>query len=127
MQRSPLLQPLSREHHQALKLAKRCARAAATGDAEQIARACDAALQAFAAELEPHFQVEERELLPDLHTNTGLALVQRTQADHRALRELCTGLQHRDGAALAEFSSLLHAHVRFEERELFPFIEALPG
>jgi hemerythrin-like domain-containing protein len=125
MQRIPLLQPLSREHHQALKLAKRCARAAATGDAEQIAQACEAALKAFATELEPHFQVEERKLLPNLHTDAGLTLVQRTQADHRVLRELRAGLQHRDGAALAEFSRLLHAHVRFEERELFPYIEAL--
>jgi len=82
-------------------------------------------LQAFAAELEPHFRVEERELLIDLRTDVGLALVQRTQAEHRVLRELCTGLQRREGVALAEFSKLLHAHVRFEERELFLFIEAL--
>jgi hypothetical protein len=125
MQRSPLLQPLSREHHQALKLAKRCAHAAASGEAEQVAQACEVALQAFAAELEPHFRVEERELLIDLRTDVGLALVQRTQAEHRVLRELCTGLQRREGVALAEFSKLLHAHVRFEERELFLFIEAL--
>ncbi|MEW5903066.1 MAG: hemerythrin domain-containing protein [Pseudomonadota bacterium] len=125
MQRSPLLQPLSREHHQALKLARRCERAAATGDSEQIEHACVAALQAFAMELEPHFQVEEQELLPNLHTDAGMSLIQRTQADHRALRELCAGMQRCERAALAEFSTLLRSHVRFEERELFPFIEAL--
>ncbi len=76
-------------------------------------------------ELEPHFQIEEQELLPNLHTDAGKALIQRTQADHRALRDLCMGMQRRERAALAEFSRLLHSHVRFEERELFPIIEAL--
>lgn len=124
MQRSPILQPLSREHHHALKLAKLCERAAVSGDTEQIGRACAAALQTFADELERHFAFEERELLPGLQTGAAQALAQRTLAEHAQLRSLRIGLVSCDVAALAEFARLLYAHVRFEERELFPFIEA---
>ena len=123
MQRSPILQPLSREHHHALKLAKLCERAAVSGDTEQIDSACAEALRTFAAELEQHFQFEERELLPGLQAERAQALVQRTLAEHAQLRALCGGLVSRDVAALAEFAGLLYAHVRFEERELFPCVE----
>lgn len=124
MQRSPILQPLSREHHRALKLAKLCERAAAAGDSAQIDRACAETLQVFESELERHFQSEEYELLPKLPMGAGLVLAQRTLAEHEQLRSLRSGLKARDVNALAEFAHLLYAHVRFEERELFPFIEA---
>jgi hemerythrin superfamily protein len=52
-------------------------------------------------------------------------LVQRTLADHRQLRGLLTGLQQNDVKALNSFGKDLTAHVRFEERELFPVIESL--
>ena len=124
MRRSAWLQPLSREHHHALSLAKQCTRAASSGDATQIAAACQAALQGYAAQLTPHFQVEESELLPRLGP-AQQALVQRTLAEHARLRELCHGLQRREATALAEFGSLLAAHVRFEETVLFPALEAI--
>ncbi|MEW5903349.1 MAG: hemerythrin domain-containing protein [Pseudomonadota bacterium] len=124
MRRSAWLQPLSREHHHALSLAKQCTRAAASGDAVQIAAACQAALQGYAAQLMPHFQVEERELLPLLGP-AQQALVQRTLTEHARLRELCGGLQRQDVAALAAFGSSLAEHVRFEETALFPVLEAI--
>jgi hemerythrin superfamily protein len=46
-------------------------------------------------------------------------------ADHRQLRGLLTGLQQNDVKALNSFGKDLTAHVRFEERELFPVIESL--
>ncbi len=123
MKRSPALQPLSREHHRALKLAKQCARAAASGDAAQVAQTCHIALQDFAGELEPHFLAEESELLPRL-PDAEQCLVARTLQDHGRLRDLRNGLQRQEAVALAEFASCLAAHVRFEERELFPAVEA---
>jgi len=116
MKRSAALQPLSREHHQALVLAKACERAAKSGDAQMIGLACARVQQAFAAELEPHFQTEERMLLPCLLTAGQQALVQHTEDDHRQLRALHLRIQQQDLNALAE-------HVRFEERELFPACE----
>lgn len=120
MKRSAALQPLSREHHAALKLAKACERAAASGDAVQIGDTCRRVGDAFASELEPHFQFEERELLPA----ASAALAERTLAEHRRLRGLVGALHQRcDAATLRDFGDCLVSHVRFEERELFPMLE----
>jgi hemerythrin-like domain-containing protein len=125
MKRSAILQPLSREHHTALSLAKSCERAALSDDLAQIAQACQRAILAFSAELEPHFQIEEKSLLPLLKSPETQALAQRTLADHERLRALLNGLQKTDSAALGSFGKCLNAHVRFEERELFAAFESL--
>jgi len=125
MKRSTALQPLSREHHTALTLAKACERAAQSRDGKQIIETCQRVIRAFAVELEPHFQVEEQSLLPLLHDAESQPLAQRTQADHQQLRALLDSLRKNDIEALDNFGKLLSAHVRFEERELFPALESL--
>jgi hemerythrin-like domain-containing protein len=125
MKRTPALQPLSREHHTALTLAKACERAAQSCDEERITKTCQRILKAFAEELEPHFQIEEQSLLPLLHSAENRPLEQRTMEDHRQLRALLDGLRRNDAGALDSFGKLLTAHVRFEERELFPALESL--
>ena len=77
MKRSLALQPLSREHHTALTLAKACERAAQSGTAEQVGTACHRAIQAFTNELEPQFQIVERSLVPLLLLVPLLALLLR--------------------------------------------------
>lgn len=125
MKRNSALQPLSREHHTALTLAKACERAVRSGSAEQVGAACHRAIQAFTNELEPHFQIEEQSLLPLLKNTETQPLVQRTLADHRQLRALLKDLQQNDANALGGFGKRLSAHVRFEERELFPALESI--
>ena len=125
MKRSEFLQPLSREHHTALTLARSCERAAQSGDAERVRQACLRAVEEFSRELDRHFQIEERTLLPLLQGMETEALVQRTLADHRRLHALLDGLQRNDIDALDSFGKCLLAHVRFEERELFPAIEGV--
>jgi hemerythrin-like domain-containing protein len=125
MKRSTALQPLSREHHTALTLAKACERATQSRDENRISETCQRVIRAFAVELEPHFQVEEQSLLPLLHEAENQPLAQRTQADHQQLRALLDGLRKNDIGALDNFGKLLSAHVRFEERELFPALESL--
>ena len=125
MKRNPALQPLSREHHSALVLAKTCERAAQSGDTVRVNQACQRAIQAFANELDPHFRIEEQTFLPLLKSPETQALLQRTLTDHRQLRGLLTGLQQNDVETLNNFGKYLTAHVRFEERELFPVIEGL--
>ena len=125
MKRTPALQPLSREHHTALTLAKACERAAQSCDRELVSETCQRVIRAFSAELEPHFQLEERSLLPLLHSAESRRLEQRTLADHQQLRALLDGLQQNNIEALDNFGKLLSAHVRFEERELFPALESL--
>ncbi|HEY0664439.1 MAG TPA: hemerythrin domain-containing protein [Gallionella sp.] len=123
MKRHPALQPLSREHHAALKLAKACERAVAAGQADET---CRRAVAVFATELEPHFRVEERELLPLLDDAGQQGLAERTLAEHAGLRALAVELrQCCDAGVLQRFGAQLAAHVRFEERELFPALETL--
>lgn len=125
MKRNLALQPLSREHHTALVLAKACERAAKSGNEEMIQKACQRAIQAFSDKLEPHFQIEEQSFLPLLHSSKTQPLAERTWADHQQLRALLEGLRQNNIEALDSFWKCLSAHVRFEERELFPAVEGL--
>jgi len=125
MKRIPALQPLSREHHTALTLAKACERAVQSCDEGRIGKTCQRILQAFSTELDPHFLVEEQSLLPLLREAGNTLLEQRTLEDHRRLRALLEGLRQNDATALDSFGRLLMEHVRFEERELFPALEPL--
>lgn len=90
-----------------------------------MAAACHRVIQAFTDELEPHFQIEEQSLLPLLISAETQPLVQRTLEDHQQLRALLKDLQQNDADALACFGNCLTAHVRFEERELFPALESV--
>lgn len=119
MRRHQQLQDLSREHHSALQLALRARRAVQSGDAAQIAASASACIEAFSVELDPHFVIEEGELLPALAQQGEHDLVQRTLAEHEQLRSLVVQLAQPDATTLQRFAELLNAHVRFEERELF--------
>lgn len=119
MRRHQQLQDLSREHHGALQLALRARRAARSGEAAQIAASAAACVEAFSVELDPHFVIEENELLPALAQQGEHDLVRRTLAEHEQLRGLVLRLAQPDATTLRSFAELLNAHVRFEERELF--------
>jgi hypothetical protein len=112
MKRHPKLIQLSREHHTALRLGRHLV---AGGAADEL-RAEHAALMA-------HFDEEERDLAPLLQKHGQLALAERLYAEHAQLRTLFAAVSH--GTGEAEAGQALIAHVRFEERELFPAIETL--
>ncbi|MCA9530129.1 MAG: hemerythrin domain-containing protein [Myxococcales bacterium] len=120
MQRDRRLTGLSSEHHQSLVIARRLVResgAWTAADGEEFAAR-------FAAELEPHFRVEEQVLLPALREAGEVALVARTEADHAFFRAKLPAVRAGDGAAARALGERLGDHVRFEERELFPACEA---
>jgi hypothetical protein len=123
MKRGVALLRLSREHHGALVLAQCIARA---NDETAIATLMAVLPATFELELEPHFQAEEEEgLLLRLQAAGGTDLVQRTLAEHRRLRQLAARLASGDRASLKQFGTELKAHIRFEERELFAWAEAV--
>ncbi|MDY0013625.1 MAG: hemerythrin domain-containing protein [Rhodocyclaceae bacterium] len=126
MKRSAALVALSREHHGALSLALHARRASQVGG-EQVAAQAARVVAAWRAELKPHFDEEERWLLPALARFGEHQLVARTLADHTELTRLVACLAKPDGATLAAFAEALTQHVRFEERELFPAAERHPG
>lgn len=129
MRRSEALASLSRDHHQALVVALILRRATP----ETAAAARDRFLSFWAAEGELHFRLEETALLPAYaaHGDPYHPLVLALLGDHVAIRQRAAALANGPGApldALHDLGERLDAHVRREERELFPLIEAaMPG
>ncbi len=118
MKRIPAFQTLSKEHHQALVMASRCRK---TGDSETEAMCADYWRQMqlrFAEELEPHFRLEERILIPALQRLDEQALERQLIEEHRQLQELIAG-DDNPRQRLLDYGTLLAGHVRFEERSLF--------
>lgn len=115
MKRHPRLITLSQEHHHALKLALDLLQGRADAGAVLIQR----------DELLHHFDDEEREFAPywaQLSQRPETAhLEAQFVHEHRLLREdLADAPELADAQA---FARRLQAHVRFEERELFPALE----
>ena len=123
MKRHPALVALSRDHHHALVIAQRLRRATA----ETAAETARVFLDHWDAEEKLHFRIEEELLLP--------AYAAHGEPDHPAIiRMLLDHVLIRRDAALLPGSpplELLHDlggrladHVRLEEHEVFPLIEA---
>jgi hemerythrin-like domain-containing protein len=129
MKRHPALVPLSHDHHHALVEARRLQRAA---HGPESAAAAAAFLRFFAQETVRHFREEEELLFPSVvdFQEAHEPLVQAL-LEHQRLHSLATRLQQLvpvDGAAsdiMRELGQLLEAHIRHEERRLFPLIERL--
>lgn len=121
MRRHAALLELSRQHHAALVLAHRIA----VADEDAAFALMRSVPAIFRLELEPHFRAEETRLLPLLEGAGEDALALRTVEEHRLLRVLAARLAAGDGAELKAFGSSLEAHVRFEEREMFPVVQLL--
>lgn len=121
MKRSEALKPLSHEHHHALFVAKVICDQGGEGDSRERF------LEFWRSESEEHFRVEEEILLP----GSGLPgpdqdeEVARMLSDHLAIRRGAASLSadQASPAEIVELAERLRAHVRFEERELFPRIE----
>ena len=125
MKRSDELAPLSREHHVALELALRLKRATVL-DADEVRGLVTGF---WDDEGRDHFRAEEDILLPAFarHAPADDPDVVRVLAEHEELRRRMDGLAAVAAPgpqALHELGALLQAHVRHEERALFPRIEA---
>jgi quercetin dioxygenase-like cupin family protein/hemerythrin-like domain-containing protein len=130
MKRHPSLVPLSHDHHHALVEARRLRRAADGLDAERLA-ALAHFLRFFSTETVGHFRAEEEQLFPALAGQEGEAETLLVQAllEHQRLHALAGRLERglaaggADGPSMRELAELLEAHVRLEERRLFPLIQ----
>jgi quercetin dioxygenase-like cupin family protein len=126
MRRHRALIPLSHDHHHALVEARRLRNAADHDDDPGAAAA--AFTDFFATDSVPHFREEEEMLFPLVAAfDEARPLVVEALLDHQRLHALVAEL-HRSAdvrPAMREIGELLEAHVRREERELFPLIERL--
>jgi hemerythrin-like domain-containing protein len=133
MKRHPALIPLSRDHHNGLVQAVRLRRAAADGDASARLAAARDFVEFFRNEERAHLRDEEEELFPLLlryapsqPTPLREARVQHVQLAGFARKlaiAVAAGIVDRE--TLAAAGELLDAHIRLEERQLFPLIEEL--
>jgi len=119
--------PLSHDHHKALVEARRLCRAAA-GPA-RAARA-EAFLRFFADVTVRHFREEEELVFPSVaDCEEARELLVQALLEHQRLHALATQLRQQLGGGdslagtMRQLGELLEAHVRLEERRLFPMIE----
>jgi hemerythrin-like domain-containing protein len=128
MKRCPQLRDLSVQHRDGL-IAARHLRQAGEGSMPLEAAVSDF-LRAWQQEIQPHFQAEEALLLPELARAVppDHPLIVRTLTEHvslrRAVRELEQAAGEQRQPLAREIGQALHDHIRFEERVLFPAIEA---
>jgi hemerythrin-like domain-containing protein len=125
MKRSEALQALSHQHHQGLFAALQLKRASP----ETAAEARRVFLDFYEREGARHFRAEEELLLPAYarHTEFDRPEIVRVLTEHVDLRRRGQDLEagaDAEPAALCELGERLERHIRFEERELFPMIEA---
>ncbi|MCC6399677.1 MAG: hemerythrin domain-containing protein [Flavobacteriales bacterium] len=118
LERHPQLRPLSREHHHGLLLCWRIRRdLVGRRDHDQMLAECRTV---FERELLPHFAVEEEAVFPVL--GAGDPLVRRAIAEHRRIARLFLTTDD-PTRTLSRIEDALEAHIRFEERVLFPQVQ----
>ncbi len=124
MKRSQALQTLSSEHHQGLRVAQALKRA----DADTAVQARKTFLAFWAREGRTHFRVEEEVLLPTFAARATAddetivnVLVQHVELRRRSA-ELAAEMEP-PVYAIRDLGKLLEAHIRYEERVLFPRVE----
>lgn len=128
MKRHPSLIPLSREHHEVLILAQliKSGGPQYKGLPETAEGKKEFALSLFEKNIRPHFEKEEAILKQVAHYHESIAALCITILnEHRQLETLFTQLRNggETEALLNETGILLEAHIRKEERELFPAIQ----
>jgi quercetin dioxygenase-like cupin family protein len=124
MKRHQALIPLSHDHHHALAEARRLRLAADRDD--DPSGAATAFVRYFRTSSVPHFREEEEALFPlVIDVEEARALLVQALLDHQRLHALVAALEAgRDvRATMRELGERLEAHVRLEERQLFPLIE----
>jgi iron-sulfur cluster repair protein YtfE (RIC family) len=128
MKRHPSLRDLSVDHHHALVQAHRLQRAAHSDEATRHALAGEF-LQFWQQDGQRHFCEEEQVLLPFFarYGDVEQEPIQQMLRDHILIRRDTLRLEEdptHNPNTCRELGERLEAHVRLEERAVFPLIEA---
>ncbi|MEJ2054341.1 MAG: hemerythrin domain-containing protein [Calditrichaceae bacterium] len=125
MKRKNELITLSWEHHDGLLFAFRLQQGLKYSAGIEEIR--EYTLHTWDNALNHHFWQEEQSLAGVLDFNeTGRDLLNRMQSDHEYFRSQIEDIRSKVNlvpAKFNEFADRLNQHIRFEERELFPFLE----
>jgi hemerythrin-like domain-containing protein len=120
IKRSKQLAPLSREHHDGLMYVWKIREGLKNGTA--ISKLKQYTIWFWQQHIKPHFYQEEKILLPYIPANHELAI--RVKKEHENIRELILNLDREaDEKTFIQLCDLLNNHIRFEERQVFLFLE----
>lgn len=120
LKRSKELAPLSREHHDGLLFAWKIKRGLENGTS--IETLCSYTRWFWSNHIKPHFKEEEKVLVKFLPADN--ALVKQMFKEHAQIRDLIISLDKEpDKSSLQLLAEFLNNHIRFEERQLFPYAE----
>jgi hemerythrin-like domain-containing protein len=118
VKRSEALKPLSREHHQVLYMAKLLREQRP----EEVVEVFVDFWRGYGVE---HFRLEEQVLIPASGLPADHEMVERLMREHREITAMAEAVgPGSPPESLSRLGEALTAHVRFEERELFPLIES---
>lgn len=133
MKRHESLYALSRDHHHALVQARNLSLAAVANDPDSLAQAAAHFASFWKSDLQAHFSQEEQIVLPLLakHASPDTDEIGETLRQHaeitRLIAELTDKLARREmieANLLDVLGESVRRHIRFEESELFPAVEA---
>lgn len=123
MKRDTNLQPLSRQHHNALMAVLLLKKGVQKKADVQVMQ--DFIITVWKDELQSHFQLEENWLPAAPQEPTLKLLHERMLQEHEVIRKYIEQFSTKRTSyeAVQTFYELLEQHVRFEEREYFPALE----
>lgn len=120
IKRTVHLQPLSREHHDGLLFVWKIRQG--LDNHASLDKLKDYTSWFWKNHIKPHFYQEEKILLPFFNPADALAL--RLKEEHDHIRELILTIGHDPVRHdFIQLCNLLDAHIRFEEREFFNYLE----
>ena len=125
MKRNENLKTLSWEHHDGLVTAFRLQQGIKNKISVNILKKY--ILHIWDKALQHHFWQEEQVILTlKEKSKDGKAVVDKMMDDHKIFRELIDQLKKEKISIkqISDFENILNQHIRFEERQLFPFIES---
>ncbi len=121
IKRSKQLAPLSREHHDGLLFAWKIRQGLNNGTSFSKLR--EYTVWFWKNHIKPHFFQEEKILLPYMPSAHPLA--EQLKNEHAQIRELILHLdKEADKQSFTILCDLLDKHIRFEERQLFGYLES---
>lgn len=124
VKRSLQLAPLSKEHHEGLLFAWKLRKGLQYEiDPERISKY---SFWYWQEHIKPHFYQEEKILMPYIPSGHKMAV--RLRKEHDQIRELIHNLHKApDKNSFVVLANLLNDHIRFEERELYGYLEQILG
>jgi len=122
IKRSKELAPLSREHHDGLLFVWKIREGLKNG--APTSKMKEYSIWYWKQHIKPHFYQEEKFLLPYFPEGNELAI--RLKSEHETIREHILNLDRdADKTTFVQLCDLVSEHIRFEERNVFPFLEEL--